>query len=169
MRLTGIQNALDEIALLPGVLAPVVRLRGEVPFQGLVGFRFGGVLAQEIAEVQAAKVALREKHRAGEIDDDVYDTEFDALQDRKSALVTGQALAEQRAELNTAFADQSWAYVQRQFLASPDNAALLQKPLLFSTWEAAMQTVVNQAAEQRLQLSDWDIMAHARKMLADEG
>ncbi|MFC3862842.1 hypothetical protein ACFOPQ_18925 [Deinococcus antarcticus] len=27
MRLTGIQNALDEIALLPGVLAPVVRLR----------------------------------------------------------------------------------------------------------------------------------------------
>ncbi|MGH8079069.1 MAG: hypothetical protein ACREP7_00750, partial [Lysobacter sp.] len=125
--------------------------------------------AKELADNQAAKLALKEKYKSDGLDDDEYEAQFDQLQEAKVGIQTAQALAIQAQQMNEQLADQSWEYVQRQFFAAPENASIQTNRLLFGAWQEAMQQVVNEAALANRQITDWELMHGARRMLADAG
>ncbi len=123
----------------------------------------------ELADVQAKLLALKTEYKAGNIDDDAYEAQFEALQDTRSTLRVEQSSAKLTAELNQQNQDQQWAYLNKQFLSLPENAQIGANPILFSAWETAMQVVVNEAAKAGTQLTDWDLMAQARQKLVEGG
>lgn len=123
----------------------------------------------ELQGVNSLLTELRAKHSAGSIEDDAYEVEYERLQNQKMDLRIEQSNAKLRAELSQQNADQSWAYLQNQFFADPANAAIRTSGMLFASWEAAMQDVVNEAAADGRQVTDWDLMTEARKKMVEAG
>ena len=123
----------------------------------------------ELAAVEAERVALKEKYKAGGMEDEAYEAEFDRLNELRGDLRLDQRSEQIAQDFSKQNQDQSWAYLQRQWLSRPENAAIMNDPLLFNSWEDAMQLAVNEAATQGKILGDWDLMEAARRPLADRG
>ncbi|MEQ3438203.1 Scaffolding protein [Stenotrophomonas maltophilia] len=124
---------------------------------------------KEISEINGKLQALKEKYKAGDVEDEVYEQQYEDLRDERSRVERAQDIATLQQQLSQQNADQSWAYLQRQFLSRPENAAIAASPIRFAAWEQAMQSVVNDAAASGRQLTDWDILAGARDLLVTEG
>lgn len=124
---------------------------------------------KEIGEINGRLQALKEKYKAGDVEDEVYEQQYEDLRDERSRVERAQDIAALQQQLSQQNADQSWAYLQRQFLSRPENAAIAASPIRFAAWEQAMQSVVNDAAASGRQLTDWDILAGARDLLVTEG
>ncbi|HEY1034556.1 MAG TPA: hypothetical protein VGE09_06205 [Pseudoxanthomonas sp.] len=124
---------------------------------------------KELADNKAALLDLRAKHAAGELDDDAYELQYEQLQDQKVSIKVEQSSAALAQQFNQQGLDQSWEYLQKQFLLLPENAAINGNKLVFAAWEAAMQDVVNDAAQQNRQITDWDLFAGARQKLVEAG
>ena len=124
---------------------------------------------KEIGEINGKLQALKEKYKAGDVEDEVYEQQYEDLRDERSRVERAQDIATLQQQLSQQNADQSWAYLQRQFLSRPENAAIAASPMRFAAWEQAMQSVVNEAAAAGRQLTDWDILAGARDLLVTEG
>ena len=124
---------------------------------------------KEIGEINGKLQALKEKYKAGDVEDEVYEQQYEDLRDERSRVERAQDIATLQQQLSQQNADQSWAYLQRQFLSRPENAAIAASPMRFAAWEQAMQSVVNDAAAAGRQLTDWDILAGARDLLVTEG
>ncbi|HEL7888185.1 TPA: hypothetical protein UMI76_000338 [Stenotrophomonas maltophilia] len=124
---------------------------------------------KEIGEINGKLQALKEKYKAGDVEDEVYEQQYEDLRDERGRVERAQDIAALQQQLSQQNADQSWAYLQRQFLSRPENAAIAASPIRFAAWEQAMQSVVNEAAAAGRQLTDWDILAGARDLLAAEG
>lgn len=124
---------------------------------------------KEIGEINGRLQALKEKYKAGDVEDEVYEQQYEDLRDERSRVERAQDIAALQQQLSQQNADQSWAYLQRQFLSRPENAAIAASPIRFAAWEQAMQSVVNDAAASGRQLTDWDILAGARDLLVNEG
>ncbi len=124
---------------------------------------------KEIGEINGKLQALKEKYKAGDVEDEVYEQQYEDLRDERSRVERAQDIAALQQQLSQQNADQSWAYLQRQFLSRPENAAIAASPIRFAAWEQAMQSVVNDAAASGRQLTDWDILAGARDLLVTEG
>lgn len=124
---------------------------------------------KEIGEINGKLQALKEKYKAGDVEDEVYEQQYEDLRDERSRVERAQDIAALQQQLSQQNADQSWAYLQRQFLSRPENAAIAASPIRFAAWEQAMQSVVNDAAAAGRQLTDWDILAGARDLLVTEG
>ncbi|HFJ9747985.1 TPA: hypothetical protein ACGW13_003011, partial [Stenotrophomonas maltophilia] len=124
---------------------------------------------KEIGEINGKLQALKEKYKAGDVEDEVYEQQYEDLRDERSRVERAQDIATLQQQLSQQNADQSWAYLQRQFLSRPENAAIAASPIRFAAWEQAMQSVVNEAAAAGRQLTDWDILAGARDLLVTEG
>lgn len=124
---------------------------------------------KEISEINGKLQALKEKYKAGDVEDEVYEQQYEDLRDERSRVERAQDIATLQQQLSQQNADQSWAYLQRQFLSRPENAAIAASPIRFAAWEQAMQSVVNGAAAAGRQLTDWDILAGARDLLVTEG
>ncbi|WP_336357340.1 hypothetical protein [Stenotrophomonas muris] len=124
---------------------------------------------KEISEINGKLQALKEKYKAGDVEDEVYEQQYEDLRDERSRVERAQDIATLQQQLSQQNADQSWAYLQRQFLSRPENAAIAASPIRFAAWEQAMQSVVNDAAAAGRQLTDWDILAGARDLLVTEG
>lgn len=125
--------------------------------------------ATEIGAVNQELMALKAKYKAGDVEDEQYEEAYEALRDKRSGLERALDRAELQATLNRQNADQAWAYLQRQFLSDPTNAAIAASPLLFAAWEQGMQVVVDAAAAEGRTLTDWDLMVGARQQLEDAG
>jgi hypothetical protein len=123
----------------------------------------------ELTDINAKLVELRAAYKDGKIEDEAYETQFEQLQEQKSDIRLAQNTASITATLNQQNQDQQWAYLQRQFLSLPENAALASNPMLFSAWETAMQVVVDEAAKAGTALLDWDLLSHARQKLVEGG
>ncbi|MBH1430683.1 hypothetical protein I5U42_05100 [Stenotrophomonas maltophilia] len=124
---------------------------------------------KEIGEINGKLQALKERYKAGDVEDEVYEQQYEDLRDERSRVERAQDIATLQQQLSQQNADQSWAYLQRQFLSRPENAAIAASPMRFAAWEQAMQSVVNEAAAAGRQLTDWDILAGARDLLVTEG
>lgn len=124
---------------------------------------------KEIGEINGKLQALKEKYKAGDVEDEVYEQQYEDLRDERSRVERAQDIATLQQQLSQQNADQSWAYLQRQFLSRPENASIAASPIRFAAWEQAMQSVVNEAAAAGRQLTDWDILAGARDLLVTEG
>ncbi|WP_164172677.1 hypothetical protein [Stenotrophomonas maltophilia] len=124
---------------------------------------------KEIGEINGKLQALKEKYKAGDVEDEAYEQQYEDLRDERSRVERAQDMATLQQQMSQQNADQSWAYLQRQFLSRPENAAIAVSPMRFAAWEQAMQSVVNEAAAAGRQLTDWDILAGARDLLAAEG
>ncbi|HGM6931330.1 TPA: hypothetical protein ACKQDF_000795 [Stenotrophomonas maltophilia] len=125
--------------------------------------------SKEIGDINGKLQALKEKYKAGDVEDEVYEQQYEDLRDERSRVERAQDIATLQQQLSQQNADQSWAYLQRQFLSRPENAAIAASPMRFAAWEQAMQSVVNEAAAAGRQLTDWDILAGARDLLVTEG
>ncbi len=125
--------------------------------------------AKEIGDINGKLQALKEKYKAGDVEDEAYEQQYEDLRDERSRVERAQDIAALQQQLSQQNADQSWAYLQRQFLSRPENAAIAASPIRFAAWEQAMQSVVNDAAASGRQLTDWDILAGARDLLVTEG
>lgn len=123
----------------------------------------------EISGINQQLVELKAKYKAGDVEDDQYEDLYEQLRDQRSVLERAQDRAEITAQLNQQNSDQSWAYLQRQFLSDPQNAVIAASPLLFSAWATAMEVVVNDAAAANVQLTDWDVLTKAREELVKAG
>lgn len=123
----------------------------------------------EISGINQQLVELKAKYKAGDVEDDQYEDLYEQLRDQRSVLERAQDRAEITAQLNQQNSDQSWAYLQRQFLSDPQNAVIAASPLLFSAWATAMEVVVNDAAVANVQLTDWDVLTKAREELVKAG
>lgn len=123
----------------------------------------------EISGINQQLVELKAKYKAGDVEDDQYEDLYEPLRDQRSVLERAQDRAEITAQLNQQNSDQSWAYLQRQFLSDPQNAVIAASPLLFSAWATAMEVVVNDAAVANVQLTDWDVLTKAREELVKVG
>jgi hypothetical protein len=123
----------------------------------------------ELTDINSKLVELRAAYKDGKIEDEAYETQFEQLQEQKSDIRLAQNTASITATLNQQNQDQQWAYLQRQFLSLPENAALASNPMLFSAWETAMQVVVDEAAKAGTALLDWDLLSHARQKLVEGG
>lgn len=124
---------------------------------------------KEIGDINGKLQALKEKYKAGDVEDEAYEQQHEDLRDERSRVERAQDIAALQQQLSQQNADQSWAYLQRQFLSRPENAAIAASPIRFAAWEQAMQSVVNDAAASGRQLTDWDILAGARDLLVTEG
>ncbi len=124
---------------------------------------------KEIGAINGRLQALKEKYKAGDVEDEAYEQQYEDLRDERSRVERAQDIAALQQQLSQQNADQSWAYLQRQFLSRPENAAIAASPIRFAAWEQAMQSVVNDAAASGRQLTDWDILAGARDLLVTEG
>lgn len=124
---------------------------------------------KEIGDINGKLQALKEKYKAGDVEDEAYEQQYEDLRDERSRVERAQDMATLQQQMSQQNADQSWAYLQRQFLSRPENAAIAASPMRFAAWEQAMQTVVNDAAATGRQLTDWDILAGARDLLVTEG
>ncbi|WP_242876077.1 hypothetical protein [Stenotrophomonas maltophilia] len=124
---------------------------------------------KEIGDINGKLQALKEKYKAGDVEDEAYEQQYEDLRDERSRVERAQDIAALQQQLSQQNADQSWAYLQRQFLSRPENAAIAASPMRFAAWEQAMQSVVNEAAAAGRQLTDWDILAGARDLLVTEG
>ncbi|HEL5401507.1 TPA: hypothetical protein UOJ25_001615, partial [Stenotrophomonas maltophilia] len=124
---------------------------------------------KEIGDINGKLQALKEKYKAGDVEDEAYEQQYEDLRDERSRVERAQDIAALQQQLSQQNADQSWAYLQRQFLSRPENAAIAASPIRFAAWEQAMQSVVNDAAASGRQLTDWDILAGARDLLVTEG
>ncbi|MCU1181950.1 hypothetical protein JAK31_02775 [Stenotrophomonas maltophilia] len=124
---------------------------------------------KEIGEINGKLQALKEKYKAGDVEDEAYEQQYEDLRDERSRVERAQDMATLQQQMSQQNADQSWAYLQRQFLSRPENAAIAVSPMRFAAWEQAMQSVVNEAAAAGRQLTDWDVLAGARDLLAAEG
>lgn len=120
----------------------------------------------ELAAVDKERNELKDAYKAGTVDDDKYEAEFERLNETRADLRLEIRSEQLKAELSQQNQDHSWAYLQTQWLARPENAALNGNPLLFSAWESAMQMAVNEAAQQGKALGDWDLMEAGRAKLA---
>lgn len=123
----------------------------------------------EISGINQQLTELKAKYKAGDVEDDQYEDLYEQLRDQRSVLERAQDRAEITAQLNQQNSDQSWAYLQRQFLSDPQNAVIAASPLLFSAWATAMEVVVNDAAVANVQLTDWDVLTKAREELVKAG
>lgn len=124
---------------------------------------------KEIGNINGKLQALKEKYKAGDVEDEAYEEQYESLRDERSRIERAQDMATLQQQMSQQNADQSWAYLQRQFLSRPENAAIAASPMRFAAWEQAMQSVVNDAAAAGRQLTDWDILAGARDLLVTEG
>ncbi|MBH1418038.1 hypothetical protein I5U33_07335 [Stenotrophomonas maltophilia] len=124
---------------------------------------------KEIGDINGKLQALKEKYKAGDVEDEAYEQQYEDLRDERSRVERAQDIAALQQQLSQQNADQSWAYLQRQFLSRPENAAIAASPMRFAAWEQAMQAVVNDAAVAGRQLTDWDILSGARDLLVTEG
>ncbi len=124
---------------------------------------------KEIGDINGKLQALKERYKAGDVEDEAYEQQYEDLRDERSRVERAQDIAALQQQLSQQNADQSWAYLQRQFLSRPENAAIAASPIRFAAWEQAMQSVVNDAAAAGRQLTDWDILAGARDLLVTEG
>ncbi|MBA0394862.1 hypothetical protein D7U98_05515 [Stenotrophomonas maltophilia] len=124
---------------------------------------------KEIGDINGKLQALKEKYKAGDVEDEAYEQQYEDLRDERSRVERAQDMATLQQQMSQQNADQSWAYLQRQFLSRPENAAIAASPIRFAAWEQAMQSVVNDAATSGRQLTDWDILAGARDLLVTEG
>lgn len=124
---------------------------------------------KEIGDINGKLQALKEKYKAGDVEDEAYEQQYEDLRDERSRVERAQDMATLQQQMSQQNADQSWAYLQRQFLSRPENAAIAASPMRFAAWEQAMQSVVNEAAAAGRQLTDWDILAGARDLLVTEG
>ena len=124
---------------------------------------------KEIGEINGKLQSLKERYKAGDVEDEAYEQQYEDLRDERSRVERAQDIATLQQQLSQQNADQSWAYLQRQFLSRPENAAIAASPIRFAAWEQAMQSVVNDAAASGRQLTDWDILASARDLLVTEG
>jgi hypothetical protein len=123
----------------------------------------------ELAAVDAERNTLKEAYKAGTVDDEKYEAEFERLNETRGDLRLEIRAETLKAELSQQNQDHSWAYLQTQWLARPENAALTGNPLLFSAWSSAMQMAVDEAAGQGKALGDWDLMEAGRAKLAAAG
>jgi hypothetical protein len=124
--------------------------------------------AAEIGTVKQDLLGLRQKLSAGEIDDDQYFEQFEALNEKKSQLTIDQRLHEDRVAQAVANSEQAWNYMVERFRDIPDNAAL-RNPYIEAAWEAAMQEVFAAASASGRQLTDWQLMQEGRAKLAEQG
>lgn len=124
---------------------------------------------KEIGDINGKLQALKEKYKAGDVEDEAYEQQYEDLRDERSRVERAQDIAALQQQLSQQNADQSWAYLQRQFLSRPENAGIAASPMRFAAWEQAMQSVVNEAAAAGRQVTDWDILAGARDLLVSEG
>lgn len=124
---------------------------------------------KEIGDINGKLQALKEKYKAGDVEDEAYEQQYEDLRDERSRVERAQDMATLQQQMSQQNADQSWAYLQRQFLSRPENAAIAASPIRFAAWEQAMQSVVNDAATSGRQLTNWDILAGARDLLVTEG
>lgn len=125
--------------------------------------------AKEVSDINGKLQALKDKYKAGDVEDEAYEQQYEDLRDERSRVERAQDMASLQQQMNQQNADQSWAYLQRQFLSRPENAGIAASPMRFAAWEQAMQAVVNTAATEGRQLTDWDILAGARDLLVNEG
>lgn len=125
--------------------------------------------ATELSAIDQEKLTLKAQYKKGDIDDDKYEDEFDAINERRNAVLIAQSEDRLRADLAQQNADHSWATLQRQWLQVPANAAIANSPLMFRAWESAMQIVVDRAAAEGKTLQDWAIFEGARGELVAEG
>lgn len=125
--------------------------------------------ATEISGINKQLVDLKAQYKGGQVDDEAYETQYEALRDQRAAVERAQDRAQLQADLSQQNADQAWAYLQRQFLSDPANAPIANNPLLFAAWEQGMQQVANQAAQEGRQLTDWDLLVGAREQLVAAG
>lgn len=126
----------------------------------------------ELAAADAARTKLKEDYKAGTIDDDAYEAEFERLGELRMDLRVALGKEEVKAELQQSTSDQSWNYLQRQWLNRAENAGIdqVKSPLLFTAWESAMQMVVNENhAAGKAPLGDWQLFEAARGKLVDAG
>lgn len=123
----------------------------------------------EIGGVNQKLQELKAQYKKGDLEDEIYEQQYEELRDERGRIERAQDMAAMQAQLNQQSADQSWAYLQRQFLSRPENAAIASSPMRFAAWEQAMQNVVTDAHAAGRQLTDWDILAGARDMLVSEG
>lgn len=124
---------------------------------------------KEIGDINGKLQALKEKYKAGDVEDEAYEQQYEDLRDERSRVERAQDMATLQQQMSQQNADQSWAYLQRQFLSRPENAGIAASPMRFAAWEQAMQSVVNEAAAAGRQVTDWDILAGARDLLVSEG
>ena len=125
--------------------------------------------AKEIGDINGKLQTLKEKYKAGDVEDEAYEQQYEDLRDERSRVERAQDMAALQQQMSQQNADQSWAYLQRQFLSRPENAGIAASPMRFAAWEQAMQSVVNEAAAAGRQVTDWDILAGARDLLVSEG
>lgn len=127
--------------------------------------------AAEVNTIDQQLKQLKTEYRSGDSDlsDEDYESRYEQLQEQKLGIKNDWNTAKLRAEFNTASADQAWAYQQQQFLALAQNAAIAKNAEVFAAWESAMQGVVNAAARESRQITDWDIFVGARNRLAELG
>lgn len=123
----------------------------------------------EIFGVNQQLVELKAKYKAGDVEDEHYEEQYEQLRDQRALLERAQDRAQLQAELNQQNSDQSWAYLQRQFLSDVQNAPIAANPLLFAAWATAMEVVVNEAAAAGRALTDWDVLVGAREELVKAG
>lgn len=124
---------------------------------------------KEIGDINGKLQALKEKYKSGDVEDEAYEQQYEDLRDERSRVERAQDMATLQQQMSQQNADQSWAYLQRQFLSRPENAGIAASPMRFAAWEQAMQSVVNEAAAAGRQVTDWDILAGARDLLVSEG
>nr|DAH87210.1 MAG TPA: hypothetical protein [Caudoviricetes sp.] len=124
---------------------------------------------KEIGDINGKLQALKEKYKSGDVEDKAYEQQYEDLRDERSRVERAQDMATLQQQMSQQNADQSWAYLQRQFLSRPENAGIAASPMRFAAWEQAMQSVVNEAAAAGRQVTDWDILAGARDLLVSEG
>lgn len=124
---------------------------------------------KEIGDINGKLQALKERYKSGDVEDEAYEQQYEDLRDERSRVERAQDMATLQQQMSQQNADQSWAYLQRQFLSRPENAGIAASPMRFAAWEQAMQSVVNEAAAAGRQVTDWDILAGARDLLVSEG
>lgn len=126
---------------------------------------FDKELADVATELKQAKTKLND----GDFSEEEYEAEYERLQDRKSQIRVDKEITATRAELSQQTADQAWAYLQNQFFSDAANAPIRGSAGIFAAWEAEMQAVVNDAAAEGRQITDWEVMNGARQRLVDQG
>lgn len=125
---------------------------------------------EEIKGVNDQLIALKTAYKKGDIeDDDAYEAQYEALRDQRGQIERAKDHFVLKQQLSQENADQSWQYVQRQFLSDPANAALASNDLLFAAWEQGMQQAADEAAKEGRQLTDWDLLVGGRQKLVEAG
>lgn len=123
--------------------------------------------AAEQTALEAKLIALNTQSRSGEIDDDDYETQREALIKEQRTLDREQVKAETKAELAATVTQQTWTTNRDLFLQQPENAIISRSPENAAIWATMMHFAVNEAAAAGKQLSDWEILTLGRdKMLS---